>query len=195
MKLRWVRQLRSLLLVFRICDSNKNSCVCLRLTHISLAYFLCRIGKHGETRSDATKRGVWSGSPMFANRSFFQNLKENEKYHPAAIKLEMIRMGKYIRHKWVKEWLNTNVISTIISWAQGHLSVLLPVFCTVNTFCPLKNFFTVNHSDRIGGKRNRRSYIKIVRNKVFDCHLSPDWRQMAIGNTVYSDFWSAFVDW
>ena len=29
---------------------------------------------------------------------------------------------------------------------------------------------------------------KIVRNRVFDCHLSPDWRQMAIKNTVSSDF-------
>ena len=34
----------------------------------------------------------------------------------------------------------------------------------------------------------RRS--KIVRNRVFDCYLSPDWRQMAIKNTVSSDFWS-----
>ena len=29
---------------------------------------------------------------------------------------------------------------------------------------------------------------KIVRNRVFDCHLSPNWRQMAIKNTVSSDF-------
>ena len=29
---------------------------------------------------------------------------------------------------------------------------------------------------------------KIVRNSVFDCHLSPGWRQMAIENTVSSDF-------
>ena len=32
----------------------------------------------------------------------------------------------------------------------------------------------------------RRS--KIVRNIVFDCHLSPGWRQMAIENTVSSIF-------
>ena len=32
----------------------------------------------------------------------------------------------------------------------------------------------------------RRS--KIVRNSVFDCYLSPEWRQMAIKNTVSSDF-------
>ena len=29
---------------------------------------------------------------------------------------------------------------------------------------------------------------KIVRNSVFDCHLSPDWRQMAIENIISSDF-------
>ena len=29
---------------------------------------------------------------------------------------------------------------------------------------------------------------KIVRNRVFDCHLSPYWRQMAIENTVSIDF-------
>ena len=32
----------------------------------------------------------------------------------------------------------------------------------------------------------RRS--KLVRNRVFDCHLSPVWRQMAIKSTVSSDF-------
>ena len=32
----------------------------------------------------------------------------------------------------------------------------------------------------------RRS--KIARNRVFDCHLSPNWRQIAIENTVFSDF-------
>ena len=29
---------------------------------------------------------------------------------------------------------------------------------------------------------------KIVKNRVFDCHLSPDWRQMATEHTVSSDF-------
>ena len=32
----------------------------------------------------------------------------------------------------------------------------------------------------------RRS--KIVRNRVFDCRVSPDWRHMAIKNTVFSEF-------
>ena len=35
---------------------------------------------------------------------------------------------------------------------------------------------------------------KSVRNSVFDCHLSPGWRQMAIENTVSNDFLSTVVD-
>ena len=35
---------------------------------------------------------------------------------------------------------------------------------------------------------------KIIIIRVFDCHLLPDWLQMAIKNTVSSDFWSTFVD-
>ena len=35
---------------------------------------------------------------------------------------------------------------------------------------------------------------KIIRNRVFTCHLSPDWQQMAIKNTVSSDILSAFFD-
>ena len=29
---------------------------------------------------------------------------------------------------------------------------------------------------------------KIVSNRVLDCYLSPDWRQMAIENTVSNEF-------
>ena len=35
---------------------------------------------------------------------------------------------------------------------------------------------------------------KIVRNSVFDWHLSPIERQMAFENSVSNDFWSTFVD-
>ena len=35
---------------------------------------------------------------------------------------------------------------------------------------------------------NVNKKVKPVRNSVFDCHLSPDWRQAAIENTVSSDF-------
>ena len=36
--------------------------------------------------------------------------------------------------------------------------------------------------------------LRIVRNSVFHCHLSTDWRQMAIENTLSSDVWSTLVD-
>ena len=45
------------------------------------------------------------------------------------------------------------------------------------------------YSHRIGGNRNvdtideRRS--KLDRNRVFYCHLSPDWRQMAIEKALF----------
>ena len=42
------------------------------LTHISIASFLLDIGLQCKTRSDAAKRGVLSGSTMFAYRSFFK---------------------------------------------------------------------------------------------------------------------------
>ena len=35
---------------------------------------------------------------------------------------------------------------------------------------------------------------KIAGNRVFDCHLPPVGRQMAIENSVSNDFWSASVD-
>ena len=41
---------------------------------------------------------------------------------------------------------------------------------------------------------NRRMRIKIVRNSVFDCHLSPARRQMAIEISVSNDFSSSFLD-
>ena len=54
-------------------------------------------------------------------------------------------------------------------------------------------------SHRVGGNRKRLYTIeerrsKIAIKRVFDCHLSPHWRQMAIENTVSIEFWSAFVD-
>ena len=77
-----------------------------KLSHISIAFFLWNIGKQYKTRSDASKRGVWSGSPLFAYRSFFLNLKIYWKIPPNNPKngnglVQLIRMGTYIRHKWV----------------------------------------------------------------------------------------------
>ena len=56
----------------------------------------------------------------------------------------------------------------------------------------------VLYTHRIGGNRNDNTIdefgSKKARNSVFDSHLSPDWRQMAIENIVSSDFGSARVD-
>ena len=56
----------------------------------------------------------------------------------------------------------------------------------------------VLYTHRIGGSRNVNTIdefgSKKARNSVIDSHLSPNWRQMAIENTVSSDFGSARVD-
>ena len=49
-------------------------------------------------------------------------------------------------------------------------------------YATIKNINTIN-----------KHKSKIARNRVFDCHLWPNWRQMAIKNTVSSNFLSAFV--
>ena len=41
------------------------------LTHISLASHFWDIGKQCRPRSDATERGIWSGSSLFANRNIY----------------------------------------------------------------------------------------------------------------------------
>ena len=45
-----------------------------------------------------------------------------------------------------------------------------------------------------GALNNRRTWLKIDRNSVFDCHLSPLGRQMAIESSVSNDFLSTFID-
>ena len=51
---------------------------------------------------------------------------------------------------------------------------------------------------QIGSNRKHNTIdelgLKIVRNRVFDCHLSPFRRQMAIKNTVPSDFINSVFD-
>ena len=67
---------------------------------------------------------------------------------------------------------------------------------TENTFYAVCRIMTKSLVDEV---HTRRAYIenvniiderrsKIVRNRVFDCLLSPDWRQMAIENAISSDF-------
>ena len=58
--------------------------------------------------------------------------------------------------------------------------------------CRLSGVITIADVFSIGGKRSARNKrqrgSKIVRNSVFDCHLSPVGQQMAIENAVSSDF-------
>ena len=58
------------------------------LTRISFPSFLWDKGKQYRPRSDAAQRGVWSGSPLFAYRMYFQNLNELETYYPTTLKFE-----------------------------------------------------------------------------------------------------------
>ena len=55
------------------------------LSHISLSSFIWDISKQKNPRCDAAKRGVPSGAIQFADGL-----------------IQMIGMGKHIRHKWVK---------------------------------------------------------------------------------------------
>ena len=54
--------------------------------------------------------------------------------------------------------------------------------------------WTMQYTHWKGGNRNEECVSNITRNSVFDCHLSPVRWQMAIKNSVSSDFWSTFVD-
>ena len=51
---------------------------------------------------------------------------------------------------------------------------------------------------RVGGNQKRYQQStntdQISIETVFDCHLSPVWRQMAIQNSVSNDFSSTFLD-
>ena len=49
------------------------------ITHIRLASFLWDMRKQCIPRSDATERGVSSGSPLFTYRKFYSKLNKNEK--------------------------------------------------------------------------------------------------------------------
>ena len=47
-----------------------------QFTHISLTSLLWGIGKQCRTRSDPAERDIWSGSPPFAYRMFYKNLRK-----------------------------------------------------------------------------------------------------------------------
>ena len=54
-----------------LCFTHSVNCRKLILTHISISSHFWDIGKQCRPRSDATERGVWSGSSLFANRNIY----------------------------------------------------------------------------------------------------------------------------
>ena len=59
---------------------------------------------------------------------------------------------------------------------------------------PIYIHFYSNQNLTIPDRRQSKTLILSTnvdknRERVFDCHLSHDWRHMAIENTVYSDFY------
>ena len=75
---------------------------------------------------------------------------------------------------------NQTAILLMNAGIDPHWKIYIAVGFLLNTHTEEAAIENVNNID------DRRS--KIVRNRVFDCHLSPDWRQMAIFNTVSSFF-------
>ena len=68
------------------------------------------------------------------------------------------------------------------------------VFCTINVINTLLKYVapSLPHGNRQQSKTlilSRTLDRKVYRNRVFDCNLSPNWRQMAIKNTVSSNFY------
>ena len=62
-------------------------------------------------------------------------------------------------------------------------------------------FTTKPESRYTPGRRQSKTLLtidgrgsKIARNSIFDCHLSPVGRQMAIKNSISNDFLSTFID-
>ena len=76
------------------------------------------------------------------------------------------------------------LVPTVTQWIIPKFTLSIK---TEESFC-VKRIYTP-------GRRQSNTFLtiderrlKIVRNRVFECHLSPDWRQMTIENTVSIDF-------
>ena len=77
------------------------------LTHLCLASHKMDIGKLCRPRSDATKRGVWSGSTLFAltrGISIYYCTNRNSPDTPSIGNgsVQRVKVVEYTRHKWVK---------------------------------------------------------------------------------------------
>ena len=73
--------------------------------------------------------------------------------------------------------------SSEASWSESTLFSPKKMVLSFEKIFAMWTFITIENVNTINKHRS-----KIVRNRVFDCHLSPVWRQMAIENTVTSDF-------
>ena len=81
------------------------------------------------------------------------------------------------------------------------LTLKVTVFYVWPSFCVCSLKLQFQETYITPGRRQSKTLLtvdergsKIARNSVFDCHLSPDWWQMAIKNSVSNDFWYTFVD-
>ena len=57
--------------------------------------YLRGIGKQCRTRSDAARRGVWSGFSLFANRIYFSNLNDIEITTQQTLNSKYDKDGKF----------------------------------------------------------------------------------------------------
>ena len=77
-------------------------------------------------------------------------------------------------------------VRNMMSWLCSNSALL----CIL----PKLFFTTIVQNITPGGRRSKTLFTidkrgsKIDWNSVFDCHLSPDWRQMTIENSVSNDF-------
>ena len=81
------------------------------------------------------KKRRLTGSPLFANRIFYQNLNKNEKHHPTTLKQKWTGpiVGKFIR----LEWDNTVASFSVALVVCSDVSRLAP-FCLLVCFVALR---------------------------------------------------------
>ena len=86
---------------------------------------------------------------------------------------------------------------------EPYLELAFVIICNMSSHraIPYTELQTASKRGYTLGRRHSKMLLtidepgsKIARNSVFDCHLSPNWRQMAIENSVSNDFLSPFVD-
>ena len=101
-------------------------------------------------------------------------------------------MSRVIWLGWLVRVLVFDKSLFLISWLFMYICLLIKI--TVCKTDPISRIFestnrfhtgysTIENVNTIDERRSN-----FIRNRVLDCHLSPDWRQMVIKNTDSSDF-------